>query len=168
MPSRNIARCHWRIQKAFPLACAEWARLYPTEAQPLLDCGVRTGAEQNATYAQGRQPLATINKLRVAQGMYVMGAAEAARTVTWSQAGQSPHNYEPSFAFDVAFVKDRKAVWSNNSLFSRFAKILREIDPQLTWGGDWNRDGQEDAKKTDRPHFEVWGWRTVKGTAKAV
>ena len=167
MPSRNIARCHWRIQAAFPKACAEWARLYPTEAQPLLDCGVRTGAEQNATFAQGRRPLAEINAMRGPLGMYLLGAAEAARPVTWSQAGQSPHNYEPSFAFDVAFVKDRKTLWTP-ALFTRFAKLLRAIDPQLTWGGDWNRDGKEDTVKSDKPHFEVYGWRTVLATAKPV
>lgn len=166
--SRNLDRCHWRLKAAFPRAVALWAERYPDEPQPFLDCGVRSGAVQNVYFDQGRKPRAEVNKTRAALGLYLLGEEEAKRKVTTAKAGQSPHNYEPSFALDVAFIKNKKLVWTN-SLFKRFADLLREIDSQITWGGDWDRDGQSaDEKFIDRPHFEVWGWRTILNTAKPV
>lgn len=65
--------------------------------------------------------------------------------------GQSPHNYNPSYALDVAFLNNGKVDWSDK-LFRAFASYMS--NPKIEWGGGW--------KFKDMPHYEVKGWRNLK------
>jgi len=69
--------------------------------------------------------------------------------------GQSPHNFAPSYAFDIAFKDDKgKLDWSPK-LFQMFAEIVKEkFKTQITHGGDW-------AKFPDYPHFELKDWQKM-------
>jgi peptidoglycan L-alanyl-D-glutamate endopeptidase CwlK len=71
--------------------------------------------------------------------------------ITNARPGESPHNYNPSFAFDIAFVRHRKLDWSPK-YFKAFADIIKGINSDIEWGGDWVRF-------KDAPHFELKNWR---------
>ena len=75
--------------------------------------------------------------------------------------GQSPHNYQPSAAFDACpFPID----WNNRQAFVRMAGVIMDaakgLNVSLRWGGDWNRNGRTgDERFVDLPHFELHPWR---------
>jgi len=71
--------------------------------------------------------------------------------ITNARPGESPHNYNPSFAFDIAFIRNRKLDWSPK-YFKAFADIIKGINSDIVWGGDWVRF-------KDAPHFELKNWR---------
>lgn len=65
-------------------------------------------------------------------------AYEAGRSK--ARFGESLHNYQPAFAFDVAFLKPDGSLDWNLETFRRFADLLKPHG--LIWGGDWPmRDG---------------------------
>lgn len=127
MPSRNIKDCVEVLQDAWTKANAEFLVKYPQLPKPILTCTHRTEEEQAALYAQGRTTKGKI--------------------VTQLKTG-SKHNFFPSQAFDIAFIrKDRALDWSAQ-YFKLFADIVKEVAPEVKWGGDWK-------KFKDMPHFEV-------------
>jgi peptidoglycan L-alanyl-D-glutamate endopeptidase CwlK len=110
---------------AYDKAARYYADLNPTAPQPFITCTHRTNEEQEQLFKQRPK-------------------------VTNARAGQSPHNYKPSYAFDIAFIGlNKKLDWSPE-LFKNFAEIITVIEPQVEWGGNW--------KFKDSPHFEVKNW----------
>jgi hypothetical protein len=75
---------------------------------------------------------------------------EANEKVTHGKGGQSPHNYNPSFAIVVAFINNGKTDWSEK-WFKAFAPYMS--NPKIEWGGIW--------KFVDYPHFELRGWKSL-------
>jgi peptidoglycan L-alanyl-D-glutamate endopeptidase CwlK len=142
--SRRIEDLHKDLAKIFIEAEKQWEGA--GNANVIITCTHRNNAMQMQLYAQGRTTKGGI--------------------VTWAKAGQSPHNYLPALAFDVAFLKpDGKSLdWGKNN-FVQFAKVCKKVadqfDIQLIWGGDWDDDGTIDRKKTDLPHFQLNNWRTL-------
>lgn len=132
MVSRKIEDCLSILRNAWALAEKKWDEQYPDRPKPFLTCTYRSNEEQTALYNQGR-----INKKR---------------KVTNAKAGQSPHNYKPSFAFDIAFISLEKKLDWNPRLFFDFNKIIKEIEPQIEWGGSW-------VSFKDNPHFELKNWK---------
>ena len=122
---------------------------------------LRTFAEQNALYAQGRTKLydANGNKLGI---------------VTKAKGGQSIHNY--GLALDIVLIKDKDgngtfetASWEDTIDFDKDGKadwmeIVNIFKANgWTWGGDWK-------SFKDKPHFEkTFGhtWRTLLGKHNA-
>lgn len=136
-----------RIQLLHPKVRTEIENIYKNEIVPSLTgraiCRfaytLRTFAEQNAIYAQGRTRLfdAKGNRLGV---------------VTKAKGGQSIHNY--GLALDIVLIKDNKtASWEDNVDFDKDGKAdWMEVVNILkshgwTWGGDWK-------SFKDKPHFE--------------
>ena len=136
-----------RIQLLHPKVRTEVENIYKNEIVPSLTgraiCRfaytLRTFAEQNAIYAQGRTRLfdAKGNRLGV---------------VTKAKGGQSIHNY--GLALDIVLIKDNKtASWEDNVDFDKDGKAdWMEVVNILkshgwTWGGDWK-------SFKDKPHFE--------------
>lgn len=87
--------------------------------------GLRTIAEQDALYAQGR----------TTPGMIVTNA----------KGGRSLHNY--GLAIDILEVKDGKAIWHEGN--SKEMLAISSIGKSYTfeWGGDWT-------SIKDYPHFQ--------------
>ena len=77
MASRDKKDLRPELVQAYEKAVDEYKRLYPNEPQPFITCTYRSGEEQNKLYNQVPK-------------------------VTNAKAGQSPHNYNPSFAFDLS------------------------------------------------------------------
>ncbi|WP_165903617.1 M15 family metallopeptidase [Hymenobacter gummosus] len=125
---------------------------------PIVTCGYRSNAEQNALYAQGRQSLAVVNQLRKAAGLSPIGKVEAGRVVTYKRSGQSNHNHLPSLALDVAHLQEDGSVKWDNAALLLFSRLMRYADKRITWGADWDRDGiTSDEQFRDWPHFELHG-----------
>ncbi|WP_177225954.1 M15 family metallopeptidase, partial [Arsenicibacter rosenii] len=83
MPSRSISDLHPDLAYAYGVACGRWMHLYPNAPKPFLTATHRPDAEQDQLYAQGRTMPGPV--------------------VTDAKAGQSPHNFKPALALDVAF-----------------------------------------------------------------
>lgn len=133
--SRDKKDLHNELVRAYELACDKYKELYPSFPQPFLTCTHRTNEEQEQLYAQGR--------------------TEKGPIVTNARAGQSPHNYLPSFAFDIAFITIKKTVSWDLKYFKYFAECIKAVAPGVEWGGDWK-------KLPDAPHFELKAWKTLK------
>ena len=130
MASRDIKDCHYIISDAFPKAVVEYKAKYPDKPQPFLTCTYRSNEEQEQLYAQKPK-------------------------VTNARAGQSPHNYLPSLAFDIGFITvDKKLSWDQD-LFKLFYDIIVKIEPRIEWGGSW-------AKFKDAPHYQLFNWLNYK------
>ena len=77
--------------------------------------------------------------------------------------GESPHNFRPALAVDVApYPID----WKDRERFTFFAgqviATARGMGIYLKWGGDWDRDTHlSDNRFDDFPHFEIVGWREI-------
>ena len=128
MPSRELKDLDAKLVNAYNLAKGIYANRFPNDPQPFITCTYRSNEEQTQLYALGRT---------------VKG-----KIVTNAKAGQSKHNSLPSKAFDIAFIGlDKKLNWGATH-FKNFAAIVKEIQPNIIWDGDF---------KTikDAPHWKL-------------
>lgn len=136
-----------RIQLLHPKVRTEVENIYKNQIVPALTgramCRfaytLRTFAEQDALYAQGRTRLFDANGNRLG-------------VVTKAKGGQSIHNY--GLALDIVLIKDNKtASWEDNVDFDKDGKAdwMEVVDIMKangwSWGGDWK-------SFKDKPHFE--------------
>ena len=129
MASRDKKDLRNELVNGYDLAIKRYKELYPNAPQPFITCTFRSNEEQNILF--NKRP-----------------------KVTNAKAGQSPHNFNPSFAFDIGFIGlDKKMDWSLK-LFLNFANIITSIDSNIDWGGNW-------IKFKDAPHFELKGWKNL-------
>jgi peptidoglycan L-alanyl-D-glutamate endopeptidase CwlK len=109
---------------------------------------LRTAAEQRALYAQGRMPLDVVNALRKDADLVPLTERYGSRKVTWTRT--SLHQF--GCAFDIAIVKDQKAIWdlkadvNANDIhdYEEIGALGESIG--LRWGGRFGR--------RDLVHFE--------------
>jgi len=131
MASRSTSDLNEILSAAYAKACIEYQRQYPNAPQMFITCTFRSNDEQDTLYQQGRSLKGKI--------------------ITQARAGESAHNYNPSAAFDIAFITlSKKLDWSKQN-FKNFADIIVRIQPLVEWGGVW--------KFTDLPHFQLKDWR---------
>lgn len=152
-----------RIELLHPAVRQDVKDIYLNEVVPALSgraiCRfaytLRTFAEQDALYAQGRTRLFDSKGKRLG-------------VVTKAKGGQSIHNY--GLAFDIVLLKDadnngtfESASWETNIDFDKDGRAdwMEIVDifkrHGWVWGGDWK-------SFKDRPHFEkTFGhtWRTL-------
>ena len=153
--NRDIKLCVPRLQDAWEHLKEQWETLHPNGPTLILVETYRSPDVQRAYYAQGREKLAIVNKIRMANGLYALTEAENRHKITNAQPGKSKHQEKPAKAFDVGFVKDKKMVWDRVN-YQRAADILRDSFPDVTWGADWNHNGRSDDERfVDQPHFQV-------------
>lgn len=103
----------------------------------------RSLEEQDALFAQGRQSIIAVNKLRKIAGLGTISEKEN-KVVTNAKRGQSKHNFR--IAFDVCPMIDGKPCWDTNN--PAWKKIGDEgISLGLEWAGNW-------VKFKEYPHFQ--------------
>jgi peptidoglycan L-alanyl-D-glutamate endopeptidase CwlK len=106
-----------RLAKVHPLLAEKVRQLCETLARDGLDIqvvqGLRTFAEQDALFAQGR--------------------TKAGPKVTNARGGQSNHNF--GLAVDVCPFVNGKPQWEDNATFQKIGKEAKLL--KLEWGGDW-------------------------------
>ena len=131
MASRSLSDLNEILAAAYQKACIEYGKQYPDAPQPFCTCTFRSNDEQELLYMQGR-----ISKGKI---------------ITQARSFESPHNYTPSAAFDIAFITvGKKLDWSAAN-FKNFAEIIVRFQPLVEWGGGW--------KFKDAPHFQLKDWR---------
>jgi len=115
---------------------------------------LRTREVQDAYFAQGREPLEEVNRLRKKAGLRPIGAAEAGRIIT--KVRRSVH--QDGIAADIVPVSaDGSVPWNTNTaaaakLWRKFGKLGMEAG--LEWGGAWaplNAFGVG----WDAPHYQL-------------
>lgn len=148
MASRRLEDLNEILVAAYQKAKTEYDKKFPTAPQPFITCTFRSNEEQTALFNQPRD-----GKDNNGNGII----DDRSEKVTQAQAGQSPHNFNPSFAFDIAFINPltQKLDWSGKN-FENFAKVAKEISPLVVWGGDW--------QFKDAPHFELKDWKKFKSS----
>lgn len=124
-----LAKAEDRLSKIHP-TLADKARQLIAKAHAegidlVVTQGLRTIAEQNALYAQGR----------TAPG----------KKVTNAKGGSSYHNF--GLAFDIAVRKENGDIdWDSTKLYNRVGQLGKSIG--LEWGGDFK-------SIKDTPHFQL-------------
>lgn len=113
----------------------------------------RSREQQAAYYAQGRFPLADVNKLRNVVGLPAIMEGENRRTVTNAAPGTSMHEPWPvlGLAADLCYAFDDPYKEEDHTLTWDEIGALAER-AGLTWGGRF--------KHPDRPHVQWTGVHT--------
>jgi peptidoglycan L-alanyl-D-glutamate endopeptidase CwlK len=146
MSSRNISDLHPKIAQKAALFLEECKN---RELPVIITSTRRSSVEQAALYAQGREPMAVVNGMRIAAGMQPLeeeGYALAHSIVTLAKAGESIHEY--GLAFDAVPLWHDKPMWDkSNPLWYKMGWI-GGIVCDLEWGGIWS------GKMVDFPHFQ--------------
>jgi len=113
----------------------------------------RTEATQAAYYAQGREPIETINALRQLAGLGNISPIEAKNVIT--KARKSRH--QSGEAVDIVPVVNKKCVWvirtpEEAALYKEFGALAESVG--LSWGGRWT-PLDKNGLGWDLPHYEV-------------
>jgi peptidoglycan L-alanyl-D-glutamate endopeptidase CwlK len=160
MPTSNdIKQLHPDLVRVYSEAKASYIKAHPGGLQPRLGETYRSPEVQRAYYAQGRQPLAEINRLRGLAGLPLIGQSEAKNRITNAQPGQSAHGFLPARAFDVLLLNPNgTANWEqrNYLAFAAYVKAAAAmLKVAVSIGAYWS-------KFPDAPHTELLAWRTMK------
>ena len=130
--------------QAYDMAVALYQERHPNDPQPFITCTYRTDEEQLALYNQPKDGIDNNHNGII---------DDASEKVTQAKPGESPHNFNPSFAFDIAFINTvtQKIDWGSK-YFKQFADCIKQISSAVECGIDW--------KFKDAPHFELKGWKS--------
>lgn len=155
------------ISKATPFMSEFFLRLQ-AEVKRVLNINIfaiqvdRTAQYQLALYAQGREPLEKVNRLRKIAGAAPITDAENQRKVTWTLhsdhivdlTDDNPNN-NLSRAIDIGIIapdgtyqgSDKADVNKDNKPdYIQIGAIAKTICPTIDWGGSWKN-------KKDYPHY---------------
>jgi hypothetical protein len=171
--NRSLEDAHIDLQLSYAEAKAQFHKDNPTWPRVQLNETQRSMAVMTAYYAQGRKPLAEVNRLRELAGLEKIGAAEGKRKVTNSLPGTSPHGKKPSGAIDVVMIDRHTGVALYDPKYLKYyiafggymlaagSSLLTsgKITHKIVWGQDWNGDGINNQTFYDTPHFELKGWQ---------
>lgn len=110
MSSRRIEDCVPALQAAWPLMKQRVKEKLGLDL--ILTCTARLAIEQRALYAQGREPIETVNHLRDNAGLLNISEHEN-RKVTWTLDSKHIINDKRKLAeaFDVALVNGKQVIW---------------------------------------------------------
>lgn len=160
MQSARLAQVRPELAAAYATALGRWMgdRKLLLLGLPIVTEGYRSDAVQAAYYAQGRELITEVWRLRRRAGLGPISPDEVNRVVTYKLPGTSNHNKLPSWALDVALLQvDGSVKWDPAALLL-FARLMCAADARVTWGGDWNHNGRTDDEHLhDWPHFEITG-----------
>lgn len=109
---------------------------------------LRTKEVQEAYYAQGRESFEKVNKLRKAEGLYLLSEKENNKIVTNTLISR----HMSGNAIDICPIKDGKLLWSApQAIWEQIGTIAETFDLDWCAGGR----GQIWGKGWDNPHFEL-------------
>jgi hypothetical protein len=148
MNSRDISLLEPYLMDAINYGISQWGVRHPNLPQPFCTNTHRSPSYQECLYAQGREDIKTVNKLRRIHGLMPINEGQN-KIVTNARAGDSKHNSMPSKAFDIAFkiAGTKKLDW-NPQYFRMFYDIVKERYGKVVWGGNFRGI-------VDAPHYEI-------------
>ena len=123
---RDITLCHPRLQA---LAAELIRKCADQELQIKIGETLRTTAEQDALYAQGR--------------------SKPGKIVTNAKGSSYSSYHQWGTAFDIYRVDGHGAYYDKDGFFTKVGKI--GVTLGLEWGGNWK-------SITDKPHFQLPDW----------
>jgi hypothetical protein len=115
---------------------------------------LRTTAEQQALFAQGRMTFDQVNALRATAGMRLIVAAENLYTVTNADGIHYLSNHQSGKALDVVPTNSSGAPeWPvpTDIRWSMIATVMIEFG--FFWGGTWTK--AKDGIDPDLPHYQI-------------
>jgi len=144
-PTKNrIATLHPSVRKEVTTIIQECDKALTSKATIRITQGLRTFAEQDALYQQGR--------------------TTTGKKVTNAKAGQSIHNY--GFAIDICLIIngktaswDTKKDWDNDQVADWYECVKIFAKHGWEWGGNWKTS-------KDLPHFDKKGFNSWRKLAK--
>lgn len=142
MASRDKKDLHDILASAYIKTCEIYKQKYPNSPQPFLTCTHRNNQEQELLFNQPKD-----GKDNNGNGII----DDKSEKVTQARAGQSPHNYNPSLAFDIGFITLKQTLSWDIINFKLFAEIIKTVEPLVECGIDW--------KFKDAPHFQLKNWK---------
>jgi peptidoglycan L-alanyl-D-glutamate endopeptidase CwlK len=97
----------------------------------------RTLEEQQALYAQGREKLEEVNRLREIAGMRPIGIGENGYTVTNCDGIKNKSNHQSGDAIDIVPMENGKPIWpdSKDRRWNTISFVM--IKHGFEWGGNW-------------------------------
>jgi len=98
----------------------------------------------------------TLRDNEMQASLYAQGRTAPGKIVTNSKPGDSWHNY--ACAVDYALQLDGTITWEPK-YYEELGVIAKRLG--LTWGGDWDADGQKDKNDFDLVHFQWTGGLTL-------
>lgn len=156
--SRDLNLLHPQLQDLVPIfiqKCKEVGH------EVIITCTGRDFKEQVALYAQGRQPLNEVNRLRKIVGWTGLTEQQNKKRVTWTLASRHIINLDDTnkkndkaTAFDFAIIKNGKAIWDVKADidadgvadYLECAKVAQSLG--LESGAFW--------KHSDYPHIQLF------------
>lgn len=109
MPSTKLSDLEPDVQAMFEATVAACKAIGITV---VVTCTLRSIAEQTALYAQGRNTLAEVNRLRKIAGLYALADSENKNCVTWTMHSKHlPNANGKSIAVDFAISDGKKISW---------------------------------------------------------
>jgi peptidoglycan LD-endopeptidase CwlK len=140
----RIAKLHPSVRLEVTQIIQECHLALTGKAKVRITQGLRTFAEQDALYQQGR--------------------TSAGKKVTNAKAGQSVHNF--GFAIDICLIIDGKIAswdtakdWDNDQVADWYECVKIFAKHGWEWGGNWK-------KFKDLPHFDKKGYNNWRKLAK--
>ena len=135
----QIAKLHPSVRNEVTKIIHECDIALPGRAKVRVTQGLRTFAEQDALYQQGR--------------------TTAGKKVTNAKAGQSIHNY--GFAVDICLIIDGKIAswetskdWDNDQVADWYECVKIFAKHGWEWGGNWKTF--KDLPHFDKRNFNSW------------
>jgi hypothetical protein len=157
--SRDIALLTPRLRTLYTL---HMAALFDAGVKAFCTYTLRTPAEQEALYAQGRKPLMAVNALRVAAGMNPITDQQNARPITWTMLSEHlPGTDGLSRAYDLGILGPRGAVWDpkydgNANGLPDWEDMARIAETLSLPTGERLKPGiRFPAPATDPPHYQL-------------
>lgn len=122
---KRLNQLHPKVRQSALDAYADAVKATPKGVHPFITQTLRTFAESDALYAQGRTKPGSI--------------------VTKAKAGQSLHNYALALDFVIQRGDEARMDWNVNKDWMTVVNIFKKHG--WSWGGDWN-------SFKDYPHLE--------------
>lgn len=123
----------------------------------VITCTARTQDIQDAYYAQGREDIDTVNKMRIACGLWTISEQENGHPVTWTKTSNHVVDLtstdpmkNKSHAVDFAVKINGLITWEE-----KYYEICGKIGESLGlhWGGNF-KNPKTGKPEPDRPHLE--------------
>jgi len=115
-------------------------------------CVLRSLLEQEALYAQGREPLIIVNNRRHKAGMVLITEAENKKPITWTmKSAHLPDADGKSHAIDIAALDKNGQITWDLMYYNAIGPIF--VHHGFKWGV-WLRDKNGVLYHTDKGHFE--------------